>query len=261
MIEFEKGQTLLIVVLVMVVSLTVGLSVATRAINNIRVATEDEDSKRAFSAAEAGIELALNDAEGAGTLSNSAIYESTVSKLEGSEFLLNNGSAVLKDSTVDLWLSSFPDYSSPTSANVTFYWGSDGDVCDSIASVNTSPAVEIVVIAGSKSAPILTHHVFDSCSGRRLNNNFDIPDVSADTISGREFAYKKTINITQGLLARIIPLYAPTSFAISSDTDLPSQGDVITSIGTSDQTQRKIISFRGYPKLPTELFPFILFLP
>jgi Tfp pilus assembly protein PilX len=52
----EKGQMLLIVVLIMVVALTVGLSIAARSLVNLKIATDDENSQRAFSAAEAGIE-------------------------------------------------------------------------------------------------------------------------------------------------------------------------------------------------------------
>ena len=55
----ERGQALLIVLLVMTVALTVGLSVATRTIVNVRITTQEEQSQRAFSAAEAGIEETL----------------------------------------------------------------------------------------------------------------------------------------------------------------------------------------------------------
>ena len=49
--EIEKGQTLLIVVLVMVISLTVGLSVVSKTITNLRTTTEEADSAKALSAA------------------------------------------------------------------------------------------------------------------------------------------------------------------------------------------------------------------
>ena len=56
MIKYQKGQILLLVVLVMTIALTIGLSLATRTITDIRTTTEEENSQRAFSAAEAGIE-------------------------------------------------------------------------------------------------------------------------------------------------------------------------------------------------------------
>src|SRR3990167_6486206 len=55
----KGGQGLLVIVVIMVVGLTVGLAVASRSITNIRTSTEEENSQRAFSAAEAGIEKVL----------------------------------------------------------------------------------------------------------------------------------------------------------------------------------------------------------
>ena len=60
---------------------------------------------------------------------------------------------------------------------------------------------------------------------------------------------------------RIMPLYAAAPIAVRGSATLPSQGTRIESVGTSDQTQRKIVSFTSYPSLPTELFPFVLFSP
>ena len=49
---------LLVVVLTMIVALTVGLSLASRTITNMKISKQNEESQRAFQAAEAGIELA-----------------------------------------------------------------------------------------------------------------------------------------------------------------------------------------------------------
>jgi len=55
----EKGQIILILVLVMTVALAIGISVIQRSLSDISTATKVEQSSRAFSAAEAGIEKAL----------------------------------------------------------------------------------------------------------------------------------------------------------------------------------------------------------
>jgi len=52
----NSGQAVLIIVLVMAVALTVGLAVVSRSVTDIRISRQDEESARAFSAAEAGIE-------------------------------------------------------------------------------------------------------------------------------------------------------------------------------------------------------------
>ena len=56
----NSGQAILLVVLVMIVGLTVGLSVVSRSIVSIKTSTEEADSQKALAAAEAGIEKALN---------------------------------------------------------------------------------------------------------------------------------------------------------------------------------------------------------
>lgn len=55
----QKGQIIIILLLVMVVSLAVALSIIGRSINEISTSKKTEDSSRAFSAAEAGIEKVL----------------------------------------------------------------------------------------------------------------------------------------------------------------------------------------------------------
>ncbi len=58
-IKQNSGQTLLIIVLIAAVILTVGLAVASYSITDIKISQQEEESARAFSAAEAGIEEAL----------------------------------------------------------------------------------------------------------------------------------------------------------------------------------------------------------
>lgn len=55
----QKGQVIIVLLLVMVITLAVALSIIGRSINEISTSTKTEDSTRAFSAAEAGIEKVL----------------------------------------------------------------------------------------------------------------------------------------------------------------------------------------------------------
>lgn len=56
----KPGQVLVLVLLVVVVALSIGLSVASRNITNLKTATQSERSQRAFSAAEGGVEDILS---------------------------------------------------------------------------------------------------------------------------------------------------------------------------------------------------------
>src|SRR3989338_3701872 len=91
----QSGQMLLVVVLVMVVALTVGLSVASRTITSLKISKQNEDSQRAFQAAETGIQEALQQLSGnhtvAGILDNQASFNAVINQTSGNQLLLNGG--------------------------------------------------------------------------------------------------------------------------------------------------------------------------
>ncbi len=83
----QKGQIIIILLLIIAVALAIGLSIAGRSMNEISTSTKTEDSARAFSAAEAGLERAFQKSIsiGVGTtsilapiLSNNASSEVTI---------------------------------------------------------------------------------------------------------------------------------------------------------------------------------------
>ncbi len=255
----QKGQILLVVILVMVVTLTVGLSVISRTITTLRTTKEDETSQRAFSAAEAGIEKIINSTNSSvtGTLTNDSSYTTSKNVVSGTSLAINGLNAVPKDDGADVWLSTYPDYSSPYTGTIRIYWGQSNEVCSGTSS-NTQAALEVIVITGSVSSPVTTHYALDPCASRSSVNNFATSFVSG-SLNGKSYPHTYSIPITNGLLMRIIPLYAPTIIAVSSTVNLPAQGESIVSTGTSGDTVRKIIVTKGYPKLPVEFFPSMIF--
>jgi len=264
----QKGQMLLIVILVMTVALTVGLSVATRSITNLRVTEEEEASQRAFSAAEAGIEQALKLTQpgeyfGGQSLEKATIEKVVITELTGTRFLLNNNNPILKDDGVDIWLSTYPNYSAPQwSGDLDIYWGSRSDDCQQAPASNTEAAIEVVLLTGPENNPVATHYVYDPCPQRRVENNFAEPLPGGQLLT-TQFANRARISLNQGLIARIIPLYASTSIGIDGNNNIPfpPQGSVIESVGKSGESQHKISVFRGYPKVPNEFFPNLLLVP
>ncbi|OGH18473.1 MAG: hypothetical protein A3F31_01660 [Candidatus Levybacteria bacterium RIFCSPHIGHO2_12_FULL_38_12] len=268
--NFEKGQALLVVVLIMIVSLTVGLSIASRSITNIRTSSEEASSQRAFSAAEAGIEVALQTGvasllEGQDVANNATIKQVTITTVSGSKFLLNGGGAIPRDDGYDVWLSDYPNYANPwNNGDVTFYWGSQ--ICGS-GNESLVAALEFILITGNKQTPVASRYAVDPCTLRRNNNNFSTPGPSG-SINGINFSYsyKIPVAIQNGLLIRVVPLYAHAvvgAVGVDStsglDKNLPPQGTQIVSTGQSAGTQRKIQVFQGYPRVPSEFFQYILF--
>jgi len=275
----QKGQALLIVVLIMVVVLTIGLSVASRSITNLKITNDDESSQRAFSAAEAGVERALKSecTEDNCTLSgdfteNNTEFSTIVTPISGTEFLVKGGVQIRQDEGADILLS---DYAiDPTQAfttnqwygTLTIYWGQNGSVpC-------TNAALEILVLHGtSKNNPQMNRYVFDPCEARRngtggyIANNFSAPGVSG-SVNSKTFLSSATITISQaspGLLMRAVPLYANTIIGVrcTSCNAFPVQGKQIDSIGESAGTIRKISFVQSYASIPSEFFQYILMSP
>src|SRR3989339_1593452 len=123
--ERQKGQVLLIVVLVMIVALTVGLSLISRSITNLRTSTQEAESQKALAAAEAGVEQALEKADTdttpfTGSFESGSVYiqySTDIEPIKGTEFLINGGNLISQDDGGDVWLSDYSENESEIFAN------------------------------------------------------------------------------------------------------------------------------------------------
>jgi type II secretory pathway pseudopilin PulG len=255
----EAGQILLVVVLVVIVATTIGLSLASRSITSLRTSTEEAESQKALAAAEAGVERLIENsaptAENAyGNLANNTNYSAVATPLSATTFLMNGGNSVPKDEGADLWFTAYSSdpassFLNPWSGNITIYWGDDPSTPCS------NPALEIIIVTGSKSNPVSKRYVYDPCPSRQSGNHFDTPSVPSGGKTmppdNRKLYYSSgnvPISITNGLIARVVPLYGSTSVGIEASSALPLQGYVINSTGTSGGANRKIRVFKGYPQ-------------
>ncbi len=258
--KYQNGQVLLIVVLVMVVGLTVALSLASRSIVSLRTSEEEITSQQALSAAEAGIEQVskANKESVNGNFFNKTTYNASITQVSGNSFLINGGSVVLKDDSADIWLSQYSTdsaklYANPWSGTLNIYWGKASDGC-------TQAALEIIVLSGTRASPISKKYALDPCVARSSSNRFSAAD-GGGVVGGKPFPFRTSIEVKDGLIARVVPLYNETPIGVIANPALPSQGQVITSIGTSGTISRKVTVFQGYPTLPSEYFPYGLFVP
>lgn len=274
----QGGQILLIVVLVIIIASTVGLSIATRSIVSLRTSTEEAESQKALAAAEAGIERAIQGStpiavEGSNPSNNSS-YSTEIIPTLSTSFLINGGNTILKDEGADAWFVKhtdngdldYTDYSSTSPNFLNLYWGS---LSDGACGSSTAPAaIQAVIITRDSSSPneIRSYrYAYDSCN---RGNNFTLADTGGFAIDGAPgmiFKNRTPANdLTKGIigskniiLMRVIPIYKDTVIGLStcnpSDKDngctsLPSQGYVISSTGTSGQANRKLTVFKGYPQ-------------
>lgn len=280
----EAGQILLIVILVIIISSTVGLSLATRSITSLRTSTEEAESQKALAAAEAGIERAIQGntpiaIPQVNNPSNNSSYSTQVEQVQSSSFLLNGWSTIQtgpstpptiipntvpKDEGADVWLvghnaNGTVDYSSALSPNfLNLYWGSTSEVCGT----QTAPAaVEAIVVSRDNTGEIKSYrYVYDSCN--RGNNftlagsgTFTVTGIPGITFTNRTPQSDLAKSVNDIVFIRVVPIYKDAVIAVSACnhnqtpatcTSLPIQGYVISSTGISGAANRKITVFKGY---------------
>jgi hypothetical protein len=274
----SSGQALPLVLLSMSVVLTIVLSILARSTVDIGVSTRSEESVRAFSAAEAGIEQALVAGELSGAV-GSATFDAHVSNFSSgvSEFILP--SSIYSGESAIVWFTSHDDdgnlvcdAENPcfTGSQLQVCWGKEGTSPD----LGTTPALEVSIIYLSTPGDYLTakiaREVIDPSAVRRSLNSFSAVDGGTCEVDGQTFPFKKTLDLASlnipvgsygasgGLqLARIASLYNtdmghPVSINLSfaGNSTLPAQGVIIDSSGVSGSSTRKVEVIRGFKELP-----------
>lgn len=265
----QSGQILLIVVLSMVVALSVGLSIASRTISNLNISKQNEESQRAFQAAEAGLERAVRQVYtggdttpiAEGSLGNNSNFNVDIKSEPSSQIQLNGGDTIERAVGLDVWMSNYPDFASPYTGNVQLYWGQRNQDCGKTGT-DYPPALEVLLIHGNHDNPQLLREVFDPC-GRISGTNSGIVTENPPEFMGTPYKYRATFpssgTMTSGLLFKVIPIFNSTRMGIEGlNGNLPAQGSVITSTGTAGDTVRKIQYFQSYPQIPNELFPYAI---
>lgn len=277
----QKGQALLIIVLIMVVGLTITLAVVSRSIVNLKTSVEQTDSQKALAAAEAGVEQTIKNNANIGSdssyisIGNGASYKTNITQVAGStSFLVNGGNILAKNEGAYIWLSDYNNTGSwipGWNGTLTIYFGDPG-----VLDIN-NPALEVILISGDSIANAeIKRYAFDPNGTRADSNNFSkfgvptVEDSTADfengtyTIQNRRFSYRIVLRGTvNGLLVRANPIYASTYLAAqgSSPPALPRQGQTVTAEAKSGSVRRKVTVFQGYPELPAELFPYSILVP
>lgn len=263
----QQGQIIILLILVLVVGLAVGLSVIQRSLTDISTSSQVEQSARALSAAEAGLEKALQTNSGVSTspigdTSNiEQVYKVTIpAPGQALEY-----PPISREELAHVWLtdpqtlSSF--YNTGTNDYLDIYWGNQ-DV-----SVSDVPAIAITVVYQSSDAgnPYnVKKYFYDPLSLRRANNSFDNPTgcshspitTSLSPTTPKSFYCKVKITVgtsvitdlSKLILIRARLLYNSTaqSFAVAPSTgkSLPIQAKIFVSVGSSGGTQRTIQLFQ-----------------
>jgi Tfp pilus assembly protein PilX len=258
----KKGQTLLITMLVLTVATTIALSLIGRASTDVGITGQNEESARAFAAAEAGVEELLKT----GTprtdvqVDENTKFTATIANIGSGEVsaVYTPSSATNMGELETVWLVSHDEATGLPSDAPPKYTEGSIDVCFTHeATGQTKPALEITAIyKGAGDAYAIQRGAYDPDSGRRGSNSFaDVSDQNNGC--GKSDVYRANVLLpANALMLRIRPYYANTLISVApvNSAILPSQGTEITSTGqTGSGVIRRIVVNRQYQTPPSFL--------
>ncbi len=258
----QSGQILLITLLVLTVATTIALSVIGRSTSDEAISTQLEESARAFSAAEAGIEEALRSGRGTtSVLTSGPSYTVTVGSIGGATGIFQFPRKTPVGIAETLWLvnhntdGTLDETRQVSVPSMTVCWSAEATV----------PALSVSVLYKSSSdgSYRTARAALDPDATRAATNKFT--GVSpAGTNCALANNYQQTIpfaslGITPAvdtlLAIRLRPLYADTRIAIDPlGATMPSQGNRIESVGSTNAgVSRKVVVYQQY-RSPESVF-------
>ena len=262
----QKGQAVLIVLLSLSVVLIIVLFIMSRSVTDISLSVKEEDSLRAFSAAEAGVERALVIGNSSGTIDSATFDANVTAFAEGSTEVVYPLS-LKSGENATFWFLRVGEATNYTGSQIKYCWGDLGTT----ASSADSPAIEVTIYYTTTPNDLTTlrtaRAVLDPNSSRRASNNFSSATDSNCTIGTDTFEYQTVLNLgslgisgyaTAGVLQySTVKILYNTSIAHKIGIDvsgtgssLPSQGDVITSGGSFGNSNRKVEVYQLHPEVP-----------
>lgn len=262
--KYQKGQIALIALLVLTIATTVGLSLIARTTTDVSVTRNIEESTRAFSAAEAGVEEALKSGVASEFTIDQTLgvkYNVTVAPAgasPGNPFVFPQ--KTLSENTETVWLV---DHNDDGSVNETRkYTAATIDVCWS--SESTTPALIVAVLYKTSGGAYRVAKAAYDPAARANNFSAPTPGIGSCPTST---SYRSTIRFsdlaitgTDTLIAlRIRPVYSGTLIAVAPAQDLPTQGNRIESVGvTGSGVNRKITVYQQY-RAPESIFDYAVY--
>lgn len=278
----QSGQALVLVLLSLAVVLTLVLFVLSRSVTDVAVSSRQEESVRAFSAAEAGIEKALVIGTSAGiTQIGDASYKADVTSFAEGTQSFNYPIALSSGDSSTTWfvshdasgnLSCAAGHPCYTSTQLKICWGKPGTA----SNTNTTPAIEASIYyettPGDVSTVKIARVTFDPNTSRRVNNSFMASDPGTCQISGVNYAFQRTFPVVNpninGLQFMRTRMLYNTDVAHQMGVDvnfggnstLPAQGQNIVSTGIAGVSNRRIEVFQGWPEIPS-IFEYSIYSP
>jgi hypothetical protein len=235
----RHGQALVVILLILAVALTLGLTIVARTITDVGTSTTQEESSKALTQAESGVEAAL---------SNMALPAGvTASDYSGRQISISQPLAAGESSTIfladhkangDLDLDRLNTYSAD---NLDLCWGTE---------IGSPVAIEASLYYKEGGSYKVRRMAYDP-EGR---GGFETSDPATTCPSDYQYKYQKRLSgLPSGkILLRVRLLYNGDTahfVGVSGPSAFPIQGKNIVSTASEGNTTRKIEVFQRYPDL------------
>ena len=253
--ENQKGQAVLIVLLSLSVVLVIVLFILSRSITDISLSTKEEDSSRAFSAAEAGVERALVIGNSSGSL-ELATFDANVASFAQGSSVVRYPISLKSGENATFWFNRAGE-TAYSGNKAMFCWGDKNTTID-----NQTPAIEISVYYLQAGVYKIARVSLDPNSSRIASNNFTLASSGTCTIDGEQFQFYSTIDLPipgtlQYATAKILynsivahKIGIDVSVSTTASKTLPSQGAKVESDGSYGDANRSIEVYQLHPETP-----------
>lgn len=256
----QSGQTLVIVIVAMAVSLAAGLAISARSLTALKGVSYTSQANSAYHAAEAGVEEALKRLTEQ-SFSDGLISGSITRPYRGSGTLSGANYSYTIDvgggGTNDYQLRLDKDRTQEIKLNGT-YTATTLTVCWELpADPGKDAALEMLLVAGTAGSGYTLSQKIGVNGGGLHNNGFEAAAVGQ---SGYNYCRTLTGLPTNAQILRIKALYNHTSAVVKPSAALPAQSFVINSVGKAGEAMRRLEVTKSLPALP-EIFDFAIFTP
>jgi hypothetical protein len=239
--NYNKGQVLLITVMLLATALTIALSVAFTSKTETQITKLEEESQKALAAAEAGIEALLKSSSNTIDISSLGIGFSGAASIDVSYDKKTFITPILqKDEQYTFYLSDYPGLNNLWSGTLTIYFKTESGC----------PAIEIARFDVDDS---ITRDLVDPCGNITNSATGGLTAVAGGSLEGESFSYKIPLSVSNQKLLLVRILSSASKIGFEGSSNLKLQGKYVTSTATSEGgSTKKVELFQSYPQIPTE---------
>lgn len=249
----SSGQAVLLILLVVVVALGLGLSIISQSTTDIRISQQEQESARAFNAAEAGIEDALKqittvalDAPQTLNVGNIPVeYTVTGRDFLEAQFKENESAQLILDGNVNTLTIEWVDEASGEE---------NPNNCTGVSAASGQTAASLLISVVDNNYQVRRYGL-NACS---LSASNGLTNVS---LAGNN-QYLRRYNLATSAndrLVRVRPLYNTTSLRVTASNSLPVQAYVIDAEAQTPTLESKAIEVTRLEPGTPSIFDYVLF--